>query len=778
MTMKRRILLLSLCALALCLRLQAQDTGQLHRRVDPILRHVATQPDWLLSRLQMYWTTHATDVFVRGEAFDHPGGGRAPVPTVKFNGTRGTASSYNRPALEEVVPYDDDSLGNVTFLNRATGKMEKAHPSKTGCNIDGLNRQILGLAADAAQLYALEGDKRCAQLALGVFDTFMRGIYHRNVPIDLNHGHQQTLVGMTTFEVIHEEAVKPLLNTYRLLGKYVKKDRDLYDAAFKKWADNIIANGVPHNNWDLLQAEFVAKIAQVLGPDKHYADGRGREHYLDCIVERSSIRQWGLKPLADFGFDSATGIWYEAPGYSQMVVGDFCALADELDREASVDVFSRLPVLRKAVFALPQYLFPNRMIAGFGDSHPGYLSTKAIDAYASYATRHHDGATVSALARLKAAVQPAAADTAVARYVSPLFHAKNVSWLAMRSGMNRRHDLMVSLNGSLGNHQHANGISMELYGKGWVLGPDAGIGEHLYSGLDYQEYYSQMPAHNTVCVDGVSSYPAMMSQHAFAVVDSGRVAMSDGMRALFSVVAFVEPETQSDQQRTNALVKTSATGGFYVDIFRSRRRDGNDKFHDYFYHNLGQDMRLTAADGSDLGLRPTDELAFAGGHLYAYSYLYDKRSAPAAADVRASFTMTPTNKNALADPNDPVTMTLWMRGDSAREVFSALSPVNREYERMREEPYDIDRQPVLTYVARQRGEAWTHPFVAVYEPSSASEPSEIAGVSFFKPQSVDPAAVGVRIDLKDGRTRYVFSSADGSEMSYQGMTVKGRCVVR
>lgn len=778
MTMKRQAFLMILWALALCLQVQAQDAKLLHQRIDPILRHVATQPDWLLSRLQMYWTTHATDVYVRGEAFDHPGGGHAPAATVKYNGTRGTASLYNRPSLDAVVPYDDDSLGCVTFVNRATGKMEKAHPSKTGCNIDGLNRQILGLAADAAQLYALEGDKRCAQLALGVFDTFMRGIYYRNVPIDLNHGHQQTLVGMTTFEVIHEDAITPLVKTYRLLGKYAKKDRELYDAAFKKWADNIIANGVPHNNWDLLQAEFVAKIAQVLQPDKHYADGHGREYYLDRIVERSSIRQWGLKPLADFAFDSATGIWYEAPGYSQMVVGDFCAFANELDRDAGVDVFSRLPVLRKAVFALPQYLFPNRMIAGFGDTHPGYLSTKALDALADYAARHHDKATSDDLARLKAAVQPAAADTAVARYVSPLFHAPNVSWLAMRSGMNRQHDLMVSLNGSLGNHQHANGISMELYGKGWVLGPDAGIGEHLYSGLDYQEYYSQMPAHNTVCVDGVSSYPVMMSQHAFAVVDSGQVATADGTRALFSVVAFVEPETQSDQQRTNAIVKTSDKGGFYVDIFRSRRRDGRDKFHDYFYHNLGQDMRLTAADGADLHLQPTDELAFAGGHLYAYSYLYDKRSAQAAADVKARFTMTPTRTNALASPDEPISMTMWMAGDSAREVFSALSPVNREYERMKDEPYDIDQQPVLTYVARQRGEALTHPFVAVYEPASASEPSEIARVSFFKPESDDPAAVGIRIDLKDGRTRYVFSSAKGSEMRYQGMTAKGRCVVR
>lgn len=49
---------------------------------------------------------------------------------------------------------------------------------------------------------------------------------------------------------------------------------------------------------------------------------------------------------------------------------------------------------------------------------------------------------------------------------------------------------------------HANGISMELYGKGYVLGPDAGIGLYLYSGLDYAEYYSQFPSHNTVCVDG------------------------------------------------------------------------------------------------------------------------------------------------------------------------------------------------------------------------------------------------------------------------------------
>ncbi|MBM6993913.1 MAG: heparinase II/III family protein, partial [Prevotella sp.] len=56
------------------------------------------------------------------------------------------------------------------------------------------------------------------------------------------------------------------------------------------------------------------------------------------------------------------------------------------------------------------------------------------------------------------------------------------------------------------------------------------IGQYLYSGNDYAEYYSQFPAHNTVCVDGISSYPVMMSNHAFEMVDSGRQPSGRGRR--------------------------------------------------------------------------------------------------------------------------------------------------------------------------------------------------------------------------------------------------------
>lgn len=191
-------------------KVEDPEIPQLKGKIENVMQKVDAQPDWLYSRLQMFWNTHASDVFVNGETFAKVGGERAPEPTVKYNGTRGTASQYNRPRLEDMIPYDDDELGNVTYVSKASGKMEKTSPAKTGCNIASVNRQIMGIARDAARIYAATGDMRYGKMAAKVFDVYMKGIAYRNVPIDLNHGHQQTLVGMTTFEVIHEDIINEL----------------------------------------------------------------------------------------------------------------------------------------------------------------------------------------------------------------------------------------------------------------------------------------------------------------------------------------------------------------------------------------------------------------------------------------------------------------------------------------------------------------------------------------------------------------------------------------
>jgi hypothetical protein len=474
----------------------AQDVfNKLKERTEVYTRRTESQPDWLLSRLAMYWKSHATEVYVKGEVFDHAGGAKAPAPTVRYTGTRGTAATHGRPKLEDVVPYDDSAEGNVTFCNNALeGRpQESVHPSKTGRNIESLNCEILGIARDAAFLYWITGEEKYARLAAGVFDTYMTGIYYRNVPVDLNHGHQQTLVGLTSFEVIHEDALHIVVPLYDFLYHYLQSNYPdkmmIYAGALKKWADNIITNGVPHNNWDLLQARYIMNVGLVLEDNEEYADGKGREYYIDYVMNRSSIRQWSLTKLADYGFDSETGIWAECPGYSSVVINDYANFTHQFDHNLQYDLVKAMPVLAKAVAATPQYLFPNRMICGFGDTHPSYLSTNFFIRMIQNAQANgkkeqeryftallkclnpEEGSEKDSKKNVRASVnsffedKPLVLDPKVEAgkiedYVSPLFYAPNVSWLVQRNGMHPRNSLMISLNASEGNHMHANGISL------------------------------------------------------------------------------------------------------------------------------------------------------------------------------------------------------------------------------------------------------------------------------------------------------------------------------
>ncbi len=770
---------------------------KIRNRVDG---YVEKGPEWLTSRLMMYWKSHATDVYIKGETYDHAEG-HAPAPTVCYTGTRGTAATYGRPKLEDIIPYMDDTKGVYFHNNTKEGRpLEWAEIGKTGRNIESVNNEIMGIARDAAFLWWYTGEMRYADLARSVFDTYMTGIYYRNVPVDLNHGHQQTLVGMTSFEVIHEDILSSLVPLYDFLYEDLKKQKSekmsVYTDAFRKFADNIIAHGVPHNNWNLLQARYIFDIGWVLEDDARYPEGKGRQYYIDYILNRSSIRQWALPRLLETGVDAEAGTWFECPGYSSMVVGEFADFIQLFDRTLGTDMLPRMPLLPKAAAATPQYLFPNGVIVGWGDTHPGPLRTesfqrmisnarqygkrdqevyftsllKCIDPRAGIPTgeRRNVRADVSSLFGHKPLeLDPSIPAGKIEDYVTPLFHAPNVSWVAQRNGMDTQHSLMASLNGSLGNHAHANGISLELYGKGLPLGPDAGIGTSGYSGLDYSEWYAQFPSHNTVCVDGISSYPIMMSAHGFKVRSCYPASEAKWQEITpgvsYADVYFREPESQADQQRITAIVTNAPTAGYYIDIFRSRKVEGGDKMHDYFYHNLGQSMTLTATDGSDLNLQPTEELAFAGGHLYAYSYIWDKKSALTDRDVRAVFIIQ------KEDGND-IQMTMWMEGAPEREVFTALSPFCEGLSRTSGMPYDMKKQPTLTFVARQKGEAWNRPFVAVYEPSSKNEPSMIESVRFFSPESAPTDFAGVEVKSKNGRTDYVFSCGEQQQkVVYQGM---------
>lgn len=746
------------------------------QRVSPYLEFYKKDNTWLVSRLQMYWKTKSTQVYINGGAYARAEG-EAPVPTVKFPGARNHITEYKQPKLEDVKPYMDDPRGLYLERRDQNGVWEWTGISKTGKIVETLNRQILGLSRDAAFLYWYTGEEIYAKFAYAVLDTYLLGIYYRTEPVDLSHGHHQTLVGYTSFEVIQEHILGEITQSYDFLFEYLKQKHPektaIYAATLQKWADQIIKNGVSFNNWNLLQALHISKIALVLDDNSNYSNSKGGTYYLDQIMNKTSTRQWSMNKLIDYGYDRNTGIWNESPGYSQNVLGDFVHFAEFYDRNFDIDLLKEIPVLTRAVKAFPQYMYPNNYMVAFGDGHYKKMSPDAVlymienaqkygkkedelfftKMYTTLFSRDKAKENVQGkqledlFAKSDVEIDNAVKASDQSEFVSPLFYAPNTSWLVQReTGSNK--DLMISQIGSLGNHMHSNGIAMELYGYGLPLAPEMGHGSSYFS-IEYAEYYTQFPAHNTVAVNGKSKYPEMKSNHGFtanAFYPQSGVKTKNFPGITFSDVSFLEPETNSDQRRVMGIINSDNGAGYYIDIFRSRQNTGQNVKHEYFYHNLGQNLELRDEQGNPLDMQPTSSLAFGDGDLMAYDYMWNKKSIKSDKNFTGRFNLKMEDKT--------VSMNLWMKGNENREIFSVLSPpstalgdgiISKE----------LASLPVPTLVVRQNGEAWNSPFAAVYEPSVNGE-TMIRNVSYFGKGEMQ----GIEVNSADGQKDFIFSNTN------------------
>ncbi|WP_299780800.1 six-hairpin glycosidase [uncultured Formosa sp.] len=764
----------------------------LHNRIDQYVERHKTDPEWMVSRLQMYWKTKSTNVYVNGINYSHADG-EAPVPTVRFVGSRDYTTPYGTPKLEDVKPYMDDPRGLwLPNKSKEGSPFEWAEISKTGRVIYSINERIIELGRDSAFMYWIENDPAYAKFAFDIFHTYMEGMSYRSEPIDLLNGHIQTLVGFTNFQVIHENVLIDVAELYDFLHPYIEanhaQDIAMFDTTIKRWIDQIIKNGVPQNNWNLHQAKIILKAAMVLQDNKNYQDGKGREYYIDYILNVTSARQWSLNKFLDYGYDTANGVWAECPGYSIGVTKDLTHFMEDFNNTFDHNILPYMPVMETAVKMLPQYLFPNGQTVAFGDSHYSKLSTESFSDMIRIAQKtdnkkleeeftglyqifaEDEGGKIrkpkaeisSFFASKPLKLNPKYKKGHLEDYVTQSFYAPNVSWHVQRMGTGKD-GMMVSLNGSLGNHMHANGINMELYGKGYVQGGDPGKGASYLQPI-YLEYYSQFPAHNTVMVDGVSSYTEMLSYHAFDLI--GEYPKSEQKTGYYkditySDVYFLEPETRSDQTRLVSIVKTGAETGYYIDVFRSKKQRKGDKFHDYFYHNLGQTMTIMDTDGKPLPLKPSEEMGFAGGHLYAFDYMWDKKSIQLKDDYQAEW------KIDQPEGQEDVFMNLWMKGAEGREVFSIKSPSNKAFKGDHGLPYEVDKAPYLTLAARQHGAAWEKPFVSIYEPFTSKKGKSIVTISSFEDENQNTEFVGLNITHKSGREDVVFSSANHKKVTYK-----------
>ena len=759
--------------------------------LEKYLKRCEDNPEWLVSRLQMNWKTKHNEVYLKGGDFAYSKG-KAPVPTVRFSGTRDWATEYAAPELEDIEPYFDDSRGYY-LAHKETKKKEWVHPSKVGHTIEGINRQIMSLVEDAAFLYWVTGDKKYAEFAKPVFETYTEGMYYRNAPIDLENGNQQRISGLATFEVIHEKILLSLVTTYDFLFNYFKNEKiDLSNtvAVFQKWGDQIIKNGIPDNNWNLFQARFLTYVALVLESNKNYENGKGREYFLEHTFDKSTERQLSIKESL-LVYDQETALWPECVSYSTHVITSLLEIITLLDNYTNKNELSNFQIVEKAALSSFQYLFPTGYMVGFGDSAHKIMPPKNFELlvanYKKYNQKEKEllfsgllnmmldkkeyTRKVNNLFELFFYVNHLKKNETndkeidLENLTTPTFYASNVSMFNQRLGEGDD-AVMVSTVGSYGNHSHVNGISIELFANNYVLGPDMGKGSSYWH-PDHRQYYSRFPAHNTVVVDGKSDYDAMRGHHPFELdnyfPELGKASIFD--KITFSKVSFFEPKTKSNQQRFTAIIKSNTNKSYVVDVFRSEKQQSGNQRHDYFYHNLGQSLQIFQND-DELKLLETDDFGSSQGDLKAYDYLTDKTKIKTSEDVQALFKI-----ESNGEPNS--LMKIWVKGSPNQNIYSVKAPKSNAISDGTA-PKEIVDSLMATLILKREEAAWKNPFALVFNPFIEGGENPILNVSYSTLKD-NPNTQVIDVLLIDNTTvdTMVLNASENDDVRHNNFYQKG-----
>ncbi|MGB3587102.1 MAG: hypothetical protein WBA23_11210, partial [Tunicatimonas sp.] len=262
----------------------------------------------------------------------------------------------------------------------------------------------------------------------------------------------------------------------------------------------------------------------------------------------------------------------------------------------------------------------------------------------------------------------------------------------------------------------------------------------------------------TVVVDGKSDYRSMKSDNAFtleACFPEPNVQPSFSSPYTFSDVSFSEPSTNARQHRQTATVRTSESDGYFIDIFRSARLDGQDLKHEYIFHGQGSAIQLLDNQDKPITTSSTDELSSTMGDLPGYDYFSEKQSATFDEDFVSRFTM-PVTDNKVVEVN------LWMRGFPQRKVFSVMAPPSRALNKT-VTPKTLYEKPLPTLIVRQEGEARTRPFVSIIEAYGKQGGSDIERVSYFDAENTNLSFTGIAVHRQDNKQDYVFSDENGEQ---------------
>jgi len=724
-----------------------------------------TDKEWILSRYQMnrvpgkryikFYSDRAGQRLIKCE-------GDAPFPTVRLNTylrspvTEG-GTSYRKPTIEELVPNDTARFMNL--FNPETGKKELTDPESF---ITSINSDINNLAQNAAIIFWLTGEEKFAFFAADILDQWVKGAYYQEPII----GPGRT--GFLNMQTLGDASYRSLIVAYDFLKPFMKQkkyDLSYYETVFDKIASTMAFHGYVNNNW------YAAESPTMIFAALSLENSKKRDYYLQFFLEKDTINKgYGQRalPYTVKNWLTNDGHWKEPGGYHNYPVGSLMLSAMAMENNG-YNIYSMFPQLFKASYVMLKYSFPNLTVSAFGDTGRASQSSESLEIGLLAAVKYNRKELPEMLSSMKELIDGKKYNRERAGFLGLLCFLPEIPdvniqyewprtgtlefarYFLQRNGTDANTGLMVGVQGATYNHNHCNGMSMELYGLDEVMGIDAGTGPN-YNHPMHINYYSQWAAHNTVVAAGSSSsVPFSGSAGAKNIGQIELVAMEplpDSVAVSpeysFTDTRYFDKSTKTNERRLLSIVRTSPTTGYYVDIYRSDNLISND----YVYHNIGDKIELTGSDRqvlkTEVSSYPVTELDYPGFRFFTGVKKLENYNQ----SVTALFTIQNENKSNKY-------MQVLLPADKNRTYFTAYSPkVKTSGDRYRNK-----QQPLFTI--RTEGESWRDPFVAVYEPFSEKDDRTVISVERLSSLSNDKNTT-LKVKNLDGSEQFILQGNDCS----------------
>ena len=710
----------------------------------------------------------------------------------------------------EVYNTNPDMILNLPIFS--DGKVEKHEFDAAYAAAEHYN--LLRLASEAGMLYFLTENTKYAQLSADILTGYIYELAPRDPETTTICGNA-FLDPRTTYphfalayDFIYDYLQNEGTTVYNVsLKKRIPFDNKKAQKALRNMIGNVLQEyGQPDTHGKTVSNHPILTAPGALFMILCVADYTERERLFNVFWEKGTAHQNSFKNTI-LPMYTEQGLWPESLSYGFMpIISMTLNIVDRIKPELEVTKTSKH--IFNGNFLYDYLRYPDRRFVRYGDSKRNADQTEKNYQYALHIAESRGYADIKNKAQMalnqaykaQGGYEPNIVSSSPYDQYQHLqlfwgvdvpkdldngidFDKKTVviehAGIALQRNSSKQNNALYGLCGIIGGahyvHSHLTGIGMELYGAGYVIGPNAGLPPTVPERrIPLHEHYFRLYAgNNTVVVNGSShgldegswKGKANVWQNTVVNIAAEPKHLEDGIAGEFSFATQFLDDTVNNaiQERTLSTIRTSDSTGYYFDLFRSKSMDANI-FHDYIYHNIGDKTHIFDSDMEAIPLQKTDRYQ---------NDIGDVVKSPGWRYFEETYTTEATDgaiKIQFEIDYDDTHMHLFVPDGVMREYTKALAPPTREAKN----GYVDKKTQVLAI--RQQGEAWDTPFIGVFEPSK----NQFASVQKVVPVKDGAKTIGATVTSKVGNTQItdIIISQDDPDSFYEnkalGLRFKGR----